>query len=74
MLLFDHNQPFEQALKIDGDTIMEMMEARLDESLSSLEEEKERLARKELALTRSNGSIKAMTDDVKAAWGGDAVV
>jgi hypothetical protein len=37
---------------------------RLDESLSGLEPEKERLARKELSVCESHGSVKSFVKEV----------
>lgn len=57
-LLFAENQPRSEARQFTGDLILELYVAKLDESLSYLEPDQERRARKEIELTREHGSVE----------------
>ncbi|QDT46162.1 hypothetical protein Pan258_01790 [Symmachiella dynata] len=61
MVLFSQNQPYTEAMLMPCDTVFELTEAKLDEMLSVLDEEKERLARKELAIVKEHGSVKDLS-------------
>lgn len=59
--LFGYNQPYSDALQLDCETVLELIEMKLDEQLSYLDEEKGRLARKEIAIVDSYGSVAEYT-------------
>ncbi len=61
MGLFAQNQPYSECLRFTCDVVLEIMESRLDEGLSSLEEDKARLARKEIAIRKEHGSVQQFT-------------
>lgn len=61
MTLFGENQPYDQAKRIPCDVVLEILESKLDERFSYLDEDKERLARKELAIVKEYGSVQEMS-------------
>jgi len=60
LMLYGLNQPHSEALKIDGDTILEILETKLYESLAYLENKK--LAYKELEKIEQYGSVQNFVD------------
>ncbi len=52
-------------MRIPCDIILELLEAKLDESLSYLEEHNPRLARQEIALIKTFGSYEAFLEESK---------
>lgn len=64
LTLFSQHQPYEHALKIPCDVVLEVIKSRLDESLSYLEGDKGRLARKEIAAQEEFGSVREMVREV----------
>lgn len=65
MVLMDRNQPYGEAMKVPASLVLELIQSRLDESLSSLEGEKSRLARKQATATLEFGSVTQMTEAVR---------
>lgn len=63
LLLFSHNQPLSEARNVTGDVLIEMIQCRLDEGLSSLEGDKPRLARKQIAAEMAFGSVPGMVQE-----------
>jgi hypothetical protein len=58
LTLFHEHQPYIEALRVPGDIILEIVEAKLDEGLSYLEGDNARLARSEVQITKEFGSVK----------------
>ena len=63
-VLFGENQPYSEARTIPCDIVLEIVEMKLDERLSVLDEDKERLARKELAIIKEFGSVAAFSKEI----------
>lgn len=63
LLLFSHSQPLSEARSVSGDILLELLEARLDEGLSSLEKDGPRLARKQVEAVRGFGSVPGMVGE-----------
>lgn len=51
-LLFQLNQPYSDALRITADSVLELLEAKLDEGIGSLEKDQAKRAREEIAILR----------------------
>lgn len=68
-LLFGENQPYDQALQMPCDIVLELLEVKLEERLHYLEDEKSRLALKELAIVKEYGSVAEFS---KLALQGDS--
>lgn len=66
MTLFAQNQPYDQALKVPCDVILEIVEAKLDEGLSYLEGDNAARARDEIAICKEFGSIEAFVAEAMA--------
>ena len=57
-LLFDHHQPYLDAKQITGDMVLELLESKLDEGLSYLEDDNPRRAREEIQIVKEYGSME----------------
>lgn len=62
-MLFGQHQPYGDALNVPCDIVLELIESRLDEGLSTLKGDGPRLARKKIAVTKSHGSVKDFVAD-----------
>lgn len=63
LLLFSHHQPLSEARSVTADVLLEVIECRLDEGLSSLDDKKPGLARKQIAVVKEFGSVTNMVQE-----------
>ena len=61
--LFSQNQPYESALKVPCDVVLEAIRSKLDEGLSYLENDRPRLARKQIEIEKEYGSVAAFSKE-----------
>lgn len=59
LTLFAQNQPYSEALTVPGDIVLEVVRQQLDESLSTLDDDRPRLARKQVEIELEFGSVAA---------------
>jgi len=74
MVIFAQNQPLSDAKQFLACEVLELIELRLDENLSSLEEGKQRLARKQVRIIKEFGSIQEFSEEALAIMRGDKVI
>jgi len=63
LLVASHHQPFSEARRVSCDLLLEILESKLDEGLSTLDENKSRLARKTIAVRKKYGTIKKFVEE-----------
>jgi hypothetical protein len=64
LLTLSQHQPYSEALKLPCDFVLEIIENQLDESISYLEDDKPRLARKQIAVEKEFGSVQSFVREV----------
>ena len=74
MVIFAQNQPLSDAKRFLASEVLELIELRLDENLSSLEDDKSRLARKQVQIVKEFGSVQAFSEEALAMMNGKNVI